>query len=43
MCKVGDCDGVGGGEDVAAAILFLFHGITYNMPHTAMSLAGNRN
>lgn len=37
------CDGVGGGEDVTVAIQFLFHSITYNTPHTAMSLAGNRN
>lgn len=43
MGKVGVCDGVGGREDVTAVILFLFHGITYNIPHTAVSLAGSRN
>lgn len=36
-------DGVGGGEDVTAVTRFLLHGITYNVPHTAVSLAGSRN
>jgi len=35
--------GVGGGEDVTVAIQFLLHGITRNIPHTAVSLAGDRN
>lgn len=36
-------DGVRGGADVTAAIRFLLHSITYNVPHAAVSLAGNRN
>lgn len=37
------CDGIGGGENVIATILFLLHAIIYNIPHTAVSLAGSRN
>lgn len=37
------CDGIGGGEDATVVIQFLLPGITYNVPHTAMGLAGNSN